>query len=183
MDASALFSSRQVAAFLKLEKDAVLDMAGRRLLPKIQPSKRRVLFNLDHVKLVLAKLTIWELQYGDPRPIGDEILTGPELAQRLAFTFSKVRALTRQRFIPHIKLGRVVRYCLAAVLYALDNLISVRECAKRLGLSRWQIFDSVSGPGRTLPVLRLGKRCLRYHWPSVQAALARASAKSTVVPI
>ncbi len=182
MPSLPLLSTKATAERLRLKPAGILSLAKRRILPRLAKSKHTGLFNWEHILLILAKLTIWELHYGEARPIGDEILTGPELAQRLGFSLPKIHGLARRRFIPRIRLGGATRYCPAAVRYALDNLISVRKCAKRLGLSRW-VLTAMSGPGRTLPVLRLNKRCLRYHWPSVQAALARASAKSTVVLI
>lgn len=178
-----LIDTREVATRLKLPPSGVRSLAKRRLLPSVKTSHTRQKFDWHAVRLVLARLTIWEHLHGQNSEIdGKEILTPEEMAARLGFTEHKLRALTRKRFLPHIKLGRIVRYDLGSVQYARENLISVRECARRLGITR-PALTAITGPCRVLPILRFNKRCLRYHWPSVEAALAKAAAKSTVVPI
>ena len=65
-----------------------------------------VFFSMVASRRRAQQLTVWELKHGDASlEIGEELLTRDELATALQFTVRKIEALSRNRFIPNIRLA------------------------------------------------------------------------------
>lgn len=52
-----------------------------------------------------------------------------------------------------------------------ESLINIAEVCTRLGLSRKSVDGLIKT--RSIPVIRVNARCLRFRWPDVEAALAK----------
>jgi len=53
----------------------------------------------------------------------------------------------------------------------MEKLLTKDEVAERLGLTRRGVECLVAA--RKIPVLKISKRCVRFAWPQVEAALRK----------
>ena len=162
----------EIAERLSLSLDAVYDYAQAGVLPKLNLPSAAIRFDWRQVKVTLSRLTIWEHCRTSHIEVSDEIVTRAQLAAILGVTIAHVGLLGRRRLIPRIRLGATcIRYDAAAVRESLASFVTAKEVAKRLRLS----VDAVRRmSGKRLPVLRINRRFVRYHWPTVSAAIAKA---------
>jgi excisionase family DNA binding protein len=63
---------------------------------------------------------------------GDVLLTRVELAPKFGFSVRTLDRLVKQRVIPHVRVGNLVRFRLEDVMAALDRNATVQDCASKV---------------------------------------------------
>jgi excisionase family DNA binding protein len=112
----------QLAKELNISRRHVYSLVAQYLIPYAKHGGR-VRFRRAAVAAAIERLTV----HATPHQIGSPnmhtpLLTVPELARELNISESKIYELKDQRVIPHVRLGKSVRFDREAVLAAIKRL-------------------------------------------------------------